>query len=206
MGGELQNIRTAHRRQSFSGDGFFTRSCQRWLEKNLGTGKALLTHSCTSALEMAAILADLHPGDEVIVPAYTFVSTANAFVLRGAVPVFVDVRPDTLNLDEKLVESAITAKTKAIVVVHYAGVGCEMDKILAIARRHRLLVIEDAAHGLKARYAKRELGTLGDLGALSFHETKNVISGEGGCASHQQPTARRAGGNHLAERNQPEGL
>jgi dTDP-4-amino-4,6-dideoxygalactose transaminase len=179
-GRELFYIRQAHQRAQLAGDGYFTRKCQQWLEKNLGTKKAFLTHSCTSALEMAAILADIRPGDEVIMPSYTFVSTANAFVLRGGVPVFVDIRLDTLNIDERLIEKAITRKTKAIVPVHYAGVGCEMDAILKIARKHRLLVIEDAAHGVKATYKGRELGTMGDFGALSFHETKNIISGEGG--------------------------
>ena len=179
-GKEIFYIRQAHRRGQFAGDGYFTRKCQHWLEKNLGAKKAFLTHSCTAALEMAAILADIRPGDEVIMPSYTFVSTANAFVLRGGVPVFVDIRPDTLNIDEKRIEQAITRKTKAIVPVHYAGVGCEMDAILKIAHKHRLLVIEDAAHGVKATYKGRELGTMGDLGALSFHETKNIISGEGG--------------------------
>ena len=186
-GKELHYIRQAHRRAQLAGDGFFTRQCQGWLEKNLGCRKALLTHSCTSALEMAAILAEIRPGDEVIMPSFTFVSTANAFVLRGAVPVFVDIRPDTLNLDEKLIEKAISKKTKAIVPVHYAGVGCEMKAILAVARHHGLLVIEDAAHCLGATYRGRELGTLGDFGALSFHETKNIISGEGGALLINSP-------------------
>lgn len=179
-GNETHNIRKACYNSVLAGDGYFTRKCQNWLETKLGTKKAFLTHSCTSALEMAAILADIRPGDEIIMPSYTFVSTANAFVLRGGVPVFVDIRPDTLNIDEKLIEKAITRKTKAIVPVHYAGVGCEMDTILQIARRNKLLVIEDAAHGVKATYKGRELGTMGDFGALSFHETKNIISGEGG--------------------------
>jgi len=186
-GKELTYIRQAHCRAQLAGDGYFTKKCQNWLEKNLGTKKAFLTHSCTSALEMAAILADIKPGDEVIMPSYTFVSTANAFVLRGGVPVFVDIRPDTLNIDENLIEKAITRKTKAIVPVHYAGVGCEMDAILKIAKKHRLLVIEDAAHGVKATYKGRELGTIGDFGALSFHETKNIISGEGGALLVNNP-------------------
>jgi len=186
-GRELKNIRSAYLRGELAGDGYFTKKCQHWLEKNLGSKKAFLTHSCTSALEMAAILADIKPGDEVIMPSFTFVSTANAFVLRGGVPVFVDIRPDTLNIDENLIEKAITRKTKAIVPVHYAGVGCEMDIILKIARRHGLLVIEDAAHGLKATYKGKELGTMGDLGALSFHETKNIISGEGGALLVNNP-------------------
>ena len=179
-GKELIYIRDALRKDQLAGDGFFTKKCQQWLEQNLGTKKALFTHSCTAALEMAAILTDIQPGDEIIMPSYTFVSTANAFVLRGGVPVFVDIRPDTLNIDEKLIEKAITRKTKAIVPVHYAGVGCEMDVIMAIARRHKLLVIEDAAHCVKTTYKGRELGSIGHLGALSFHETKNIISGEGG--------------------------
>ena len=179
-GRELSHIREAQRRKQLSGDGLFTRRCQAWIEENLRTQKALLTHSCTSALEMAAILANIRPGDEIIMPSYTFVSTANAFVLRGGIPVFVDIRPDTLNIDEKLIETAITPRTKAIVPVHYAGVGCEMDVIMAIAKRHKLLVIEDAAHCVKATYKGRELGSIGHLGALSFHETKNIICGEGG--------------------------
>ena len=179
-GRELSYIQQANKKHMLAGDGYFTKKCQHWLEKNLGTKKAFLTHSCTSALEMAAILADIQPGDEIIMPSYTFVSTANAFVLRGGVPVFVDIRIDTLNIDEKLIEAAITPRTKAIIPVHYAGVGCEMDVIMAIAKRHKLLVIEDAAHCVKATYKGRELGSIGHLGALSFHETKNIISGEGG--------------------------
>lgn len=180
VGDELKNIQESISNSHLSGDGAFTKKCHAWLEKNTGTYKALLTHSCTAALEMASILADVSPGDEVILPSYTFVSTANAFVLRGAVPVFVDIRPDTLNLDEKLIEQAITPKTRAIVPVHYAGVACEMDTIMAIAKRHDLLVIEDAAQGVMSTYKGRTLGTIGQLGAYSFHETKNVISGEGG--------------------------
>ena len=179
-GAELRNIQTAHANGKLAGDGPFTAQCSAWLEANTGSHRALLTHSCTSALEMAALLLDLLPGDEVIMPSFTFVSTANAFVLRGAVPVFVDIRADTLNLDETLIEAAITAKTRAIVVVHYAGVACEMDAILAIAKKHQLPVVEDAAQGLMSRYKGRALGSLGVLGTLSFHETKNVISGEGG--------------------------
>ena len=162
------------------GDGVYTKKCHSLLEEKLGCKKALLTHSCTAALEMAAILLDLKPGDEVIMPSYTFVSTANAFVLRGAVPVFVDIRPDTLNIDENLIEDAITPKTKAICCVHYAGVACEMDKILDIAHRHNLYVVEDAAQALGSFYKGKPLGTIGDMGCFSFHETKNVISGEGG--------------------------
>lgn len=179
-GKELWHIAQAHAKGHLAGDGSFTKQCHRWLEKTIGCQKALLTHSCTAGLEMAALLADLQPGDEVIMPSFTFVSTANAFVLRGAVPVFVDIRPDTLNLDERLIEAAITPKTRAIVPVHYAGVSCEMDAILDIARRHNLLVIEDAAQGLGSSYRRRPLGSIGDLAALSFHETKNIISGEGG--------------------------
>ena len=179
-GKELWYIAQAHSKGHLAGDGSFTKLCNQWIEQRTGSGKALLTHSCTAALEMAALLSDVQPGDEVIMPSYTFVSTANAFVLRGAVPVFVDIRPDTLNLDEKLVEAAITPNTKAIVPVHYAGVGCEMDVIGDVARRHDLLIIEDAAQALMSSYKGRPLGSIGDLGAISFHETKNVISGEGG--------------------------
>lgn len=179
-GKELWYIAQAHANGHLAGDGNFTRQCSRWLEARTGASRALLTHSCTAALEMAAILADLEPGDEVIMPAYTFVSTANAFVLRGAVPVFVDVRPDTLNIDERLIEAAITERTRAIVPVHYAGVACEMDTIMDIARRHDLLVVEDAAQAVMASYKGRPLGAIGHMGALSFHETKNIISGEGG--------------------------
>ncbi len=179
-GKELWNIAQAHANGHLAGDGNFTKRCSRWLEARTGTSKALLTHSCTAALEMSAILADIQPGDEVIMPSYTFVSTANAFALRGAVPVFVDIRPDTLNIDETLIEAAITPRTKAIVPVHYAGVGCEMDAIMAIANRHNLLVVEDAAQAVMASYKGRPLGSIGHMGALSFHETKNIISGEGG--------------------------
>lgn len=179
-GRELANIAEANARGRLAGDGPFTFKCHDWLERQIGCARALLTHSCTAALEMAAVLLDLEPGDELIMPSYTFVSTANAFVLRGAVPVFVDIREDTLNIDETLIEAAITSRTKGIVVVHYAGVSAEMDVILAIAKRHKLRVIEDAAQGIHAYYKGRSLGGIGDLGALSFHETKNVISGEGG--------------------------
>ncbi len=179
-GRELEYIHQAVTNRHLSGNGPFTTRCQAWLQQRLGATKTLLTHSCTAALEMAAILADVGPGDEVILPSFTFVSTANAFVLRGATPVFVDIRGDTCNIDEALVEAAITPKTKAIVAVHYAGVACDMDPIAAVARRCGLVVIEDAAQGLLATYRDRPVGTLGDLAALSFHETKNIISGEGG--------------------------
>ena len=179
-GRELWYIAQAHTNGQLAGNGAFTQKCHSWLEARTGAHKALLTHSCTAALEMAAILADIQVGDEVIMPSYTFVSTANAFVLRGAVPVFVDIRPDTLNIDETKIESAITPRTRAIVPVHYAGVACEMDAILDIAGRHGLLVIEDAAQGVLATYKDRPLGAIGHLGAYSFHETKNIISGEGG--------------------------
>ena len=179
-GRELTYIAQAHAAGHLAGDGMFSRRCSAWLEQQTGAHKALLTHSCTAALEMAAMLADIGPGDEVIMPSYTFVSTANAFVLRGGVPVFVDIRPDTLNIDERKIEAAITPRTKAIVPVHYAGVACEMDTIMDIARRHHLLVIEDAAQGVMSRYRGRALGSIGHLGALSFHETKNIIAGEGG--------------------------
>lgn len=166
--------------RQIAGDGPFTKKCQTWLEENLGCRKALLTHSCTAALEMATMLCDISPGDEIIMPSYTFVSTANAFVLRGGVPVFVDIRPDTLNIDETRIEAAITPKTKAIVPVHYAGNPCAMDEIMDIAARHGLFVIEDAAQALLSNYKERHLSTIGDFGAISFHETKNIISGEGG--------------------------
>ncbi|WP_343227579.1 dTDP-4-amino-4,6-dideoxygalactose transaminase [Rhodanobacter sp. 7MK24] len=187
VGRELDNIAQAHAMGQLSGDGSFTRACHSWLERRTGTRKALLTHSCTAALEMAAILLDLRPGDEVIMPSFTFVSTANAFVLRGAVPVFVDIRPDTLNIDEMLIEQAITPRTRAICVVHYAGVACEMDTIMAIATRHGLRVVEDAAQAILSLYKGRPLGSIGDLAALSFHETKNVISGEGGALLINDP-------------------
>ncbi len=179
-GKELYYIAEAKFGNMLAGDGPFTKKCHQWLEAKTGSKKALLTHSCTAALEMAAILADIQPGDEVIMPSYTFVSTANAFVLRGGVPVFIDIRPDTLNIDETLIEAAITPRTKAIVPVHYAGVACEMDNIMEIASRHKLLVIEDAAQGVMSSYKGRPLGSIGHLGCLSFHETKNIISGEGG--------------------------
>ena len=179
-GKELHYISEAHARGQLAGDGYFTKKCNAWLEQSIGCVKALLTHSCTAALEMAAILADIQPGDEVIMPSYTFVSTANAFVLRGGVPIFVDIREDTLNINEQLIEAAITPRTKAIVPVHYAGVACEMDTIMTIARKHNLIVIEDAAQGVMATYKGRPLGSIGDLGCYSFHETKNIISGEGG--------------------------
>jgi dTDP-4-amino-4,6-dideoxygalactose transaminase len=181
VGKELYYIAQAVMVEShLSGNGPFTNACHTWLEEKLGCAKALLTHSCTGALEMAAILCDIKPGEEVIMPSFTFVSTANAFVLRGGVPVFVDIRPDTLNIDERLIESAITSSTKAIVPVHYAGVACAMDEILEIAARYNLWVIEDAAQALWSTYKGKFLGNLGNLGCLSFHETKNIISGEGG--------------------------
>lgn len=186
-GKELHFIAEAHAKGQLAGDGFFTRSCSLWLEETTDCQKALLTHSCTAALEMAAILADIQPGDEIIMPSYTFVSTANAFVLRGGVPVFVDIREDTLNIDETLIEAAITPRTKAIVPVHYAGVACEMDTIMEIASKHNLLVIEDAAQGVMASYKGRPLGSIGDLGCYSFHETKNIISGEGGALLINNP-------------------
>ncbi len=186
-GKELGYIAEANAGNILAGDGPFTKRCHHWLEQHSACNKALLTHSCTAALEMTALLLDIQPGDEVIMPSYTFVSTANAFVLRGGVPVFVDIREDTLNLDERLIEAAITPKTRAIVPVHYAGVACEMDTIMDIARRHGLRVIEDAAQGVMASYKGRALGSIGDLGAFSFHETKNVISGEGGALLVNDP-------------------
>ena len=179
-GKELHYISQAVEKQKICGDGEFTKKCSQWIEKRTGTGKCLLTTSCTHATELAALLADVGPGDEVIMPSYTFVSTANAFVLRGATPVFVDIRPDTMNIDENLIEAAVTDRTKAILPVHYAGVSCEMDKILEIARAHDLFVIEDAAQGMMSTYKGRPLGTIGDFGAFSFHETKNYSMGEGG--------------------------
>lgn len=180
-GNEEQYVLDSIRSSKISGDGSFTRKCHAWFEETLSCQKALLTTSCTHALEMAAILLDIQPGDEVIMPSYTFVSTANAFVLRGATIVFVDIRPDTLNMDETLIEQAITPKTKAIVPVHYAGVACEMDTIMAIADRYQLFVVEDAAQGMMSTYKGKPLGTIGHLGAYSFHETKNYTSaGEGG--------------------------
>ncbi|MDD4929077.1 MAG: dTDP-4-amino-4,6-dideoxygalactose transaminase [Gallionella sp.] len=179
-GRELLHIAQAHADGHLSGDGVFTKKCHAWLETYTGAHKALLTHSCTAALEMSAILADIQPGDEVIMPSYTFVSTANAFTLRGGVPVFVDIRPDTLCIDETLIEAAITSRTRVIVPVHYAGVACEMDVIMDIAGRYNLLVIEDAAQGIMSDYKGKPLGSIGHMGAYSFHETKNIISGEGG--------------------------
>lgn len=179
-GKELYYIAQAVVDGQLAGDGPFTKRCHRWLEERTGCSKALLTHSCTAALEMAAMLCDVQPGDEVIMPSFTFVSTANAFVLRGASPVFVDIRPDTLNIDENLIEGALSSKTRAVVPVHYAGVPCAMDEILSIADRKGIYVIEDAAQGLLSTYKGRQLGTLGHLGCFSFHETKNIISGEGG--------------------------
>lgn len=180
IGRELALIADAVAQGHLSGDGCYTKLCHSWLEDRLSCRKALLTHSCTAALEMAAILCDVQPGDEIVLPSYTFVSTANAFVLRGAVPVFVDIRPDTLNIDECQIEAAITPKTRAIVPVHYAGVPCEMDVIMDIALRHDLWVVEDAAQALLSTYKGKALGTIGHFGCLSFHETKNIISGEGG--------------------------
>jgi len=186
-GKELKYIGQAHENDHLSDDGVFTEKCHTWMEKEIGCERALLTHSCTTALEMAAILANIEPGDEVVMPSFTFVSTANAFVLRGAVPVFVDILPDTLNIDESKIEEAITSKTRAIVPVHYAGVGCEMDTIMQIADKFHLLVIEDAAHGINSSYRGRPLGSIGHLATLSFHETKNVISGQGGALLVNSP-------------------
>jgi dTDP-4-amino-4,6-dideoxygalactose transaminase len=186
-GNELEYIAQACASGHLSGNGEFTKRAQAWLEEYSGSAKALLTHSCTAALEMTVILAGIQPGDEVIMPSYTFVSTANAVVLRGGVPVFVDIRPDTLNIDETLIEAAITSRTRAIMVVHYAGVSCAMDQIAAIAAQHGLLVIEDDAQGIMASYRGRPLGSLGQLAAMSFHETKNVISGEGGALLVNDP-------------------
>ena len=180
IGTETKYVKQAIKNHKICGDGEFTKKCNKWMEDNFNAKEVLLTTSCSSALEMSAILADIKPDDEVIMSAYTFVSTANAFVLRGAKIVFVDIRPDTMNIDENLIEAAITKKTKAIVPVHYAGVACDMDKILKIAKKHNLLVIEDAAQGVMAKYKDKFLGTIGDIGCYSFHETKNYSMGEGG--------------------------
>ena len=180
VGKEEKYIHEAIMKRKICGDGEFTKKCSEWLEKQTGSEKVLLTTSCTHATEMAALLSSIEPGDEVIMPSYTFVSTADAFVLRGAVPVFTDIRPDTMNIDEKMIEAAVTDRTKAIVVVHYAGVACEMDTIMDMAYRHNLIVIEDAAQSLMSSYKGRALGTMGDFGCFSFHETKNYSMGEGG--------------------------
>ncbi|MBR2671086.1 MAG: dTDP-4-amino-4,6-dideoxygalactose transaminase [Oscillospiraceae bacterium] len=179
-GNELKYIKEAVDAHKICGDGMFTKKCNQWIEEQTGTAKALLTTSCTHATEMAALLCDIKEGDEVIMPSFTFVSTADAFVLRGATAVFVDIRPDTMNIDEELIEQAITEKTRAIVPVHYAGVGCEMDRIMEIAEKYGLKVVEDAAQGVKASYKGKPLGAIGDFGCFSFHETKNYSMGEGG--------------------------
>ena len=187
VGTEQDYIAQAIAQRKICGDGIFTKKCNAWLEQQTGTAKALLTTSCTHATEMAALLAEIQPGDEVIMPSYTFVSTADAFVLRGATAVFVDIRPDTMNLDETLIEDAITPKTRAIVPVHYAGVACEMDTIMAIAKKHNLIVIEDAAQGVMSSYKGKALGAIGDYGCYSFHETKNYSMGEGGAILIRDP-------------------
>lgn len=186
-GKEMNYIRQAVENQKICGDGPYTKKCSEWIEQKTGTAKCLLTTSCTHATELAALLADVKEGDEVIMPSYTFVSTADAFVLRGAKPVFVDIRPDTMNIDETLIEDAITPRTKAIVPVHYAGVACEMDTIMDIAKRHHLLVIEDAAQGIMSTYKGQALGAIGDFGCFSFHETKNYSMGEGGALLIKDP-------------------
>lgn len=186
VGSEMEYIQDAIHRGMLCGDGIYTKKCSQWMEKEFDVSRVMLTTSCTHALEMAAFLCDIQPGDEVIMPSYTFVSTADAFVLRGAKIVFVDIRPDTMNLDEKLIEQAITPKTKVIVPVHYAGVACEMDTIMDIAHRHGLKVVEDAAQGVDACYKGKALGTIGDFGCYSFHETKNFTMGEGGALLFQK--------------------
>lgn len=186
VGSELEYIQDAIHRGMLCGDGIYTKKCSQWMEKEFDVSRVMLTTSCTHALEMAAFLCDIQPGNEVIMPSYTFVSTADAFVLRGAKIVFVDIRPDTMNLDEKLIEQAITPKTKVIVPVHYAGVACEMDTIMDIAHRHGLKVVEDAAQGVDACYKGKALGTIGDFGCYSFHETKNFTMGEGGALLFQK--------------------
>lgn len=191
-GKELKYLKQAIDRGNLAGNGEFSQKCQAWLESHIGCRKALLTHSCTAALEMAAILADIQPGDEIIMPSYTFVSTANAFVLRGGVPVFVDICPDTLNIDPAKIEAAISGKTKAIVPIHYAGISADMDAIMEIADRYNLLAIEDSAQGIISTYKARPLGSLGHLAAISFHETKNISAGESGALLINTP--------HLIER------
>ena len=186
-GREMDYIKEAIEKRKICGDGEFTKRCNQWIEKQSGTTKALLTTSCTHATEMAAILCGIQPGDEVIMPSYTFVSTADAFVLRGAKAVFVDIRPDTLNIDEKLIENAVTEKTKAIVPVHYAGISCEMDTIMDIARKYNLKVVEDAAQGVMSYYKGQALGAIGDFGCFSFHETKNYSMGDGGALLIKDP-------------------
>ena len=188
VGNEMTYLAQAIENSHISGDGIFSQKCHSWFEKELGTHKALLTTSCTHALEMMAFLLDIQPGDEVIVPSFTFVSTVNAFVLRGARPIFIDIRPDTLNLDENLLESLITPRTKAIIVVHYAGIGCNMDQILAIAAKYNIPVLEDNAHGLFGKYKGKYLGTFGALATQSFHETKNITCGEGGALLINKPS------------------
>ena len=186
-GKEYEYLRQAVENKKICGDGEFTKKASRWFEERTGTAKCLMTTSCTHATELAALLCGIRPGDEVIMPSFTFVSTADAFVLRGAVPVFVDIRPDTMNIDETLIEGAITERTKAIVPVHYAGVACEMDAIMEIARRHNLFVVEDAAQGVMASYKGKALGAIGDFGCYSFHETKNYSMGEGGALLIRDP-------------------
>ena len=191
-GNELAYVGQAQQNFHLSGDGPFTKQCSEWLEQRTGSPKVLLTHSCTSALDLAALMLDLKSGDEVILPSFTFVSTANAFVLRGAVPVFVDIREDTLNLDERQIEAAITPRTRVIAPVHYAGVSCEMDAITTIAKRHDINIVEDAAQGVMAHYKDSALGSIGRLGSFSFHETKNIMSGEGGCILVNDPALASA--------------
>ena len=205
VGRELEYIAQAIAQGTIAGGGPFMKRCEAWLEQALPARRALLAHSCTAALEMAAILSGVGPGDEVIMPSFTFSATATAFVLRGATPVFVDIRADTLNIDESLIEAAITPRTRAIVPVHYAGLACEMDPILAIAERHGLLVIEDAAQAHLSHYNGLPLGTLGHMGCLSFHETKNIVSGEGGALLINDPLLR-PGGNHSGEGHRPQPL
>lgn len=202
VGNENIYIAQAIKNRKICGDGDFTRKCNAWLEKKTGAKKVLLTTSCTHATEMAALLSGIKPGNEIIMPSYTFVSTANAFILRGAKAVFVDIRQDTMNIDENLIEQAITPKTKAIVPVHYAGVSCEMNKIQEIAKKYNLKIIEDAAQGIMSTYNGQPLGTIGDYGCYSFHETKNISMGEGGGITCKGSAEYRNGRNHKRKRNQ----
>ena len=204
VGTELEYMQAAMGSGKLCGDGGFTRRSQQWMEQRFGSAKVLLTPSCTASLEMAAILLDIQPGDEVIMPSFTFVSTANAFVLRGAKVVFVDLRPDTMNIDETKIEAAITDKTRAIVPVHYAGVACEMDTIMALAKKYNLFVVEDAAQGVMSTYKGKALGTIGHIGCFSFHETKTTPPAARRRDAGERSGSDRSGGSHPREGHQPQ--